>query len=130
MNSMLPRTVRTVWVTWVLHAKLRRSTDRASMPKFELREGGQTRSDVFSISIEDPDLCGRYCGRYIEGVKIGPSPDWLKNRLEALGVRSINNVADVTNYVMLELSQPLHAFDADTLANDRSSCGVRGSVKR
>ena len=70
---------------------------------------------IFSISISDPDLCPRYCGRFIEGVKIGPSPDWLKNRLELLGGRSINNVADVTNYVMLELGQPLHAFDADTL---------------
>ena len=87
------------------------------MPKFELLEGNQLATDVFSISIEDPDQCGRYCGRYIESVKIGPSPDWLKNRLETLGVRSINNVADVTNYVMLELSQPLHAFDADTLSN-------------
>jgi phenylalanyl-tRNA synthetase beta chain len=87
------------------------------MPKFELREGRRAATEVFSISIEDPEQCGRYCGRYIEGVKIGPSPDWLKNRLESLGVRSINNVADVTNYVMLELSQPLHAFDADTLAN-------------
>src|SRR5439155_7069365 len=86
------------------------------MPKFELRETDKRAADVFSISVEDPELCGRYCGRYIEGVKIGPSPDWLKNRLEALGVRSINNVADVTNYVMLELSQPLHAFDADRLA--------------
>jgi phenylalanyl-tRNA synthetase beta chain len=86
------------------------------MPKFEMREGVKPAADVFSISIEDSEQCGRYCGRYIEGVKIGPSPDWLKNRLEALGVRSINNVADVTNYVMLELSQPLHAFDADRLA--------------
>ncbi len=86
------------------------------MPRFELREWEKRASEIVSISIEDPERCGRYCGRYIEGVKIGPSPDWLKNRLEALGVRSINNVADATNYVMLELSQPLHAFDADTLA--------------
>ncbi len=85
-------------------------------PEFEMREGVRQASEVFSISISDPDLCARYCGRYIQGVKIGPSPDWLKARLEALGVRSINNVADVTNYVMLELGQPLHAFDAETLA--------------
>jgi phenylalanyl-tRNA synthetase beta chain len=84
-------------------------------PKIELREGGTPAAEVFSISIVDADLCARYCGRYIAGVKIGPSPDWLKARLELLGVRSINNVADVTNYVMLELGQPLHAFDADTL---------------
>jgi len=84
-------------------------------PGFELQEGAKPASEVFSISIADPDLCARYCGRYISGVQIGPSPDWLKARLERLGVRSINNVADVTNYVMLELGQPLHAFDADTL---------------
>ena len=84
-------------------------------PQFQLHEGGKRTRDVFSISIEDAELCARYCGRYIAGVKIGPSPDWLKSRLEALGVRAINNVADVTNYVMLELGQPLHAFDADTL---------------
>jgi phenylalanyl-tRNA synthetase beta chain len=85
------------------------------VPAVEVRESGQRAHDIFSISIADPDLCARYCGRYIEGVKIGPSPGWLKKRLETLGVRSINNVADVTNYVMLELGQPLHAFDADTL---------------
>ena len=85
-------------------------------PKFELREAEKQAADVFSISISDPDLCARYCGRYIAGVKIGASPEWLKARLELLGVRSINNVADMTNYVMLELGQPLHAFDADTLA--------------
>ena len=84
-------------------------------PEFQLRETDKQASDVFSISIPDSDLCARYCGRYIADVKIGPSPEWLKARLEALGVRPINNVADVTNYVMLELGQPLHAFDADTL---------------
>src|SRR5262245_12249191 len=89
--------------------------ERLKPPAFHLREGDQHAGDIFSISIADPDLCARYCGRYIAGVKIGPSPDWLKKQLEALGVRSINNVADVTNYVMLELGQPLHAFDADTL---------------
>jgi phenylalanyl-tRNA synthetase beta chain len=84
-------------------------------PKFELRESHKLACEAFTIRIDDPDLCARYCGRYITGVKIGPSPDWLKARLEALGVRSINNVADATNYVMLELGQPLHAFDADLL---------------
>src|SRR5215510_12661679 len=84
-------------------------------PQFHLHESGTQAEEIFSITIADPDLCARYCGRYIAGVKIGPSPDWLKKRLELLGVRSINNVADVTNYVMLELGQPLHAFDADTL---------------
>jgi phenylalanyl-tRNA synthetase beta chain len=88
-------------------------------PEFALREAEKRATDVFSISIADPDLCARYCGRYIEGVKIGSSPDWLKARLEALGVRSINNVADATNYVMLELGQPLHAFDGDTLAGQQ-----------
>src|SRR5438105_3672527 len=84
--------------------------------KFELREAEERAIDAVTISISDPDLSARYCGRYIAGVKIGPSPEWLKSRLEALGVRSINNVADATNYVMLELGQPLHAFDADTLS--------------
>ncbi len=82
---------------------------------FQLEEVDRATEDAFSISIVDPDLCGRYCGRYIEGVQIGSSPDWMVRKLESVGVRSINNVADITNYVLMELGHPLHAFDADTL---------------
>ena len=71
------------------------------------------------VKIEDPDLCYRFTARVIRNVKIGPSPQWLVDRLEALGERSINNVADITNYVMLELGQPMHAFDLDKLAEKR-----------
>jgi phenylalanyl-tRNA synthetase beta chain len=71
------------------------------------------------VAIQDPDLCHRFTARIIKGVKIGPSPDWLVKRLEAIGERSINNVADITNYVMLELGQPMHAFDLDKLSGGR-----------
>ena len=69
-----------------------------------------------AVRIEDPELCPRYTARVIRGVKIGPSPDWLKSTLEKVGIRSISNVVDVTNYVMLEIGQPLHAFDYHLLA--------------
>ena len=69
------------------------------------------------IQIEDPDLCPRYLGAVIRGVKVGPSPRWLADRLTAAGARPINNVVDATNYVMLELGQPLHAFDLDRLTD-------------
>ena len=70
------------------------------------------------ITIESPDLCPRYAALEFD-VEVGPSPAWLKQRLEAAGVRSINNVVDVTNYVMLEMGQPMHAFDLDKLAEGR-----------
>jgi phenylalanyl-tRNA synthetase beta chain len=71
------------------------------------------------VEIDDPDLCGRYSGRLITGVAIGESPDWIKKRLEKCGIRPISNVVDITNYVLLELGHPLHAFDADRLADGR-----------
>src|SRR5688572_15129143 len=71
------------------------------------------------VKIDDPEVCYRFTARIIRGVKIGPSPEWLVRRLEAVGERSINNVADITNYVMLELGQPMHAFDLDKLTGKR-----------
>lgn len=72
-----------------------------------------------SVTILDPDLCPRYVAKMIEGIKVGPSPYWMRSRLENVGVRSINNVVDVTNYVMMEYGQPLHAFDFDLLEEGR-----------
>ncbi|MEG1167720.1 MAG: phenylalanine--tRNA ligase subunit beta [Gordonibacter sp.] len=73
-------------------------------------------ADLVSIDIADPSRCRRYTARVIHGVKVGPSPDWLAERVAALGARSINNIVDVTNYILFLLGQPLHAFDFDQLA--------------
>jgi len=80
-------------------------------PKIALREAAEPAKAAASIEIDDPDLCARYCGRVIRNVQVKPSPEWLVKRLEAVGQRPINNVADVTNYVLMELGHPLHAFD-------------------
>jgi len=84
-------------------------------PTSQLREGQEQVDDFVRVSVLDPDLCPRYSATLIKGVRVGPSPLWLRTRLERAGVRSINNVVDVTNYVMLEYGQPLHAFDFDRL---------------
>ncbi len=76
-------------------------------------------ASVTSVEITAPDLCPHYTARVIRNVKVGPSPDWMVRRLEAVGLRAINNVVDVTNYVMFELGQPLHAFDFDRLDGKR-----------
>ncbi|MGA2863572.1 MAG: phenylalanine--tRNA ligase subunit beta [Verrucomicrobiota bacterium] len=86
------------------------------LPEVRSRESGVRVEDLVAVRLEDPELCPRYTARVIRGVKIGPSPDWLKRALEKVGVRSISNVVDVTNYVMLEAGQPLHAFDYHLLA--------------
>lgn len=72
--------------------------------------------DFASVEVREPDLCPRYIARVFTGVKVGPSPDWMVKRLTAVGLRSINNVVDITNFVMLEYGNPLHAFDLTTLA--------------
>src|SRR5712692_4000024 len=76
-------------------------------------------ADFASVEIRDPDLCPRYAARIVRGVKIAPSPEWLTKRLETIGQRPINNVADITNYVLHELGQPLHAFDLAKLTENR-----------
>ncbi|NUN65139.1 phenylalanine--tRNA ligase subunit beta [Pseudanabaena biceps] len=76
------------------------------------------------VTVEDPKSCPAYIGTLIKNVKVAPSPEWLKRRVEAAGMRSINNIVDITNYILLEWGQPLHAFDADTLATGLN-LGVR-----
>jgi len=98
------------------------------LTKFSVSSTKQKVKLEIADEVLNKELCPRYCGRYISGVKIGSSPDWLKKRLEAVGQNSINNVVDVTNYVMLEMGQPLHAFDADLIAG--STVIVRKAYKQ
>lgn len=80
---------------------------------------GESAAAATSVQIDCPDLCHEYHARLIRGIKVGPSPDWLKDRLAAAGINSVSNVVDVTNYVMLECGQPIHAFDFDKLDGGR-----------
>jgi phenylalanyl-tRNA synthetase beta chain len=88
-------------------------------PESQIRADGPV-----SVRIEDAELCPRYTARVIQGVKIGPSPEWLRSALEKVGIRSISNVVDVTNYVMLEIGQPLHAFDYHLIAQGKAPEGA------
>jgi phenylalanyl-tRNA synthetase beta chain len=89
---------------------------RVRMPAPRTAEQGAPAGDEVKVRIESPERCARYAARVIEGVRIGPSPFWLARRLESCGVRSISNVVDATNFVLLELGHPLHAFDLDRVA--------------
>jgi phenylalanyl-tRNA synthetase beta chain len=90
-----------------------------SCPADTIIEGAEVVGSKINVSVEDAELCPRYSARYVSGCRIAPSPEWLVKRLKAVGIRSINNVVDVTNLVMMELGQPLHAFDCDLLAGRR-----------
>ena len=89
-----------------------------AIPEPAAPAGTPRAEELVAVRLADPDLCPRYTARVIRGVKIGPSPDWLRTSLERVGLRSINNVVDATNYVMLETGQPLHAFDYHLVARD------------
>ena len=73
-------------------------------------------NDFIKVTVEDPDLCPRYTARVVKNIKIGPSPKWMQRRLASVGIRPINNLVDITNYVMEEYGQPMHAYDLDTIA--------------
>ena len=88
-------------------------------PPSTLLEGSEGVDSLIGVTVEDSELCPRYAARYISGCSIAPSPEWLVKRLTAIGIRSINNVVDVTNLIMMELGQPLHAFDCDRLSGKR-----------
>lgn len=92
---------------------------KLTCPQVSLLEGTEPVESVIGVTIRNPDLCPRYAARYISGCKIAPSPEWLVKRLNDIGIRSINNVVDVTNLIMMEAGQPLHAFDCQRLAGSR-----------
>lgn len=85
-------------------------------PVVEVKEAGDDVNNYVKVSIEDTDLCTRYCARVCKNIKIGPSPEWMQRRLAASGIRPINNLVDITNYVMEEYGQPMHAYDLSTIA--------------
>lgn len=88
-------------------------------PVVEVKENGENINDYISVEVKDPDLCSRYCARVCTNIKIAPSPEWMQRRLRASGIRPINNLVDITNYVMEEYGQPMHAFDLDTIAGHK-----------
>jgi phenylalanyl-tRNA synthetase beta chain len=89
------------------------------VPGVTCQVSGEATQNLVSVRLDDAELCPRYVARVVKGVKIGPSPDWLRSTLEKVGIRSISNVVDVTNYVMMECGQPLHAFDYHLIAKGK-----------
>lgn len=89
------------------------------LPEVKVKENGEKIEDYIAVEVKDPDLCPRYCARVCTNIKIGPSPKWMQRRLAASGIRPINNLVDITNYVMEEYGQPMHAYDLDTIAGHK-----------
>lgn len=101
--------------------------EQVRYPDIEFKEKGENTADLTSVDILDPGLCPRYTARLIKDIKIKPSPAWMRMRLEAVGLRAINNIVDVTNFVMIEYGQPLHAFNFKSLEGGRII--VRGAAE-
>ncbi|MBN2136323.1 MAG: phenylalanine--tRNA ligase subunit beta [Sedimentisphaerales bacterium] len=95
------------------------TSGQLKMPVVELEESDRNVSELAKVEIAEPDLCGRYTARVIEGVTVGPAPEWMARRLEAVGMRSVSNVVDATNYAMMETGQPPHAFDYAKITDGR-----------
>lgn len=88
-------------------------------PVVEIKGSGDDVNNYISVEVKDTDLCPRYCARVCKNIKIAPSPEWMQRRLAASGIRPINNLVDITNYVMMEYGQPMHAFDLSTVAGNK-----------
>ncbi len=86
-----------------------------NIPEIIVPENDEDVNTYASVEIENPELCSRFVGRVVKNVKIGPSPEWMQRRLKACGIRAINNVVDITNYIMLEYGQPMHSYDLDNV---------------
>ncbi len=99
-------------------------------PKTDLADTSGDVNELLSVSIEDPDKCFRYCGAVVKNVRVKPSPLWIRERLRASGVRAINNIVDITNFVMLEMGQPMHAFDLKYVEDSSIivRCALEGEV--
>ncbi|SES79903.1 phenylalanine--tRNA ligase subunit beta [[Clostridium] polysaccharolyticum] len=89
------------------------------LPEIKATGNSENVQDMVSVEIKDKDLCKRYVGRVVKNIKIGPSPEWMQRRLAACGIRPINNIVDITNYVMEEYGQPMHAYDLSTIAGNK-----------
>ncbi len=89
------------------------------LPEVTVKGNGEKAEDYISVEVQDKELCPRYCARVCKNIKIGPSPKWMQRRLAASGIRPINNLVDITNYVMEEYGQPMHAFDLSTIAGHK-----------
>ena len=96
-----------------------------ALPIPDATEAGEDAVGRIDVEVLDPDLCGRFVARVVDGIRVGPSPRWLANRLTALGMRPINNVVDASNYVMLELGQPNHTYDLAALGDGGGGVGLR-----
>lgn len=95
---------------------------KLTLPEISVKEEGQPFEGRGSVFINEPEYCKRFCGRLLENVKIGKSPEWIEDRLRSNGIRPINNVVDAANYVMLEMGQPLHTYDYDKVAGHHLIC--------
>ncbi len=113
--DVLPNMARCLSMIGVAREVAALTGQRLRLPSHAVQTTGESIAGQVGVEIEDPKLCGRYAALLIKDVRLGPSPAWMQRRLQLAGMRPINNIVDITNYVMLEWGQPLHAFDYDRL---------------